>query len=58
MTEPTTYPGNEQDYKGYHADWPQSVRELAGSWQKFPQQEELCAEQGENIPRESYWNKL
>lgn len=45
MTEPTTYPGNEQDYKGYHADWPQTVRELAGCWQELPQQEELRAGQ-------------
>ncbi|GAB2936378.1 MULTISPECIES: hypothetical protein [Gammaproteobacteria] len=53
MTEPTTYPGNEQDYKGYHADWPQTVRELAGCWQELPQQEELRAGQGKDIPRES-----
>lgn len=58
MTELSIDPDDKKDRQGYHADWPQSVRELAGSWQKFPQQEELCAEQGENIPRESYWNKL
>lgn len=44
---------DEQDYKGYHADWPQTVRELAGCWQELPQQEELRAGQGKDIPRES-----
>ena len=53
MTEPTTYPDNEQNRKGCHTEWPQAVRELAGSWQKFPQKEELRAGQGKDMPRES-----
>ncbi len=35
-----------------HNDWPQAVREMAGTWQVFPQQDELRAEQGEDTPRE------
>ncbi|MDX1536942.1 CopG family transcriptional regulator [Arsukibacterium sp.] len=31
--------------------WPQTVRDMAGSWQEFPQQEELRAGLGENCPR-------
>lgn len=34
-------------------EWPLAVREMAGSWQVFPQQDELRGEQGEDIPRES-----
>lgn len=52
MTEPTTYPDNEQNRQGCHADWPQAVHELAGGWQEFPQQEELRAGQIDDIPRE------
>lgn len=35
-----------------HNDWPQVVREMAGSWQAFPEQDELRMAQGEDIPRE------
>jgi hypothetical protein len=53
MTELSIDPDDDQNHKGCHADWPQAVRELAGSWQEFPQQEELRAGQGEDIPRQS-----
>ena len=33
-------------------EWPLAVREMAGSWQVFPQQDELRAEQGQDTPRE------
>ena len=36
-----------------HTDWPLAVRELAGSWQVFPEQNELRGEQAEDLPRES-----
>jgi hypothetical protein len=49
MTEPTTYPDNEQNC---HKDWPPAVSELAGSWTEFPLQEVLLREQGKDIPRE------
>lgn len=52
MTEPTTYPDNEPNRKGCHADWPQAARELAGSWPEFPQQEVLRAGQDCDLPRE------
>ena len=32
--------------------WPQTIRDMAGSWQGFPQQEQLRAGFGEDIPRE------
>lgn len=35
-----------------HTDWPLAVREMAGSWQVFPEQEEIRAEQGKDTPRE------
>jgi hypothetical protein len=35
-----------------HNDWPPAVREMAGTWQVFPQQDELRAEQGQDTPRE------
>lgn len=35
-----------------HHAWPQVVREMAGSWQTFPEQDALRGAQGEDIPRE------
>ncbi|MAD75536.1 MAG: CopG family transcriptional regulator [Rheinheimera sp.] len=34
-------------------NWPQVVRDMAGSWQEFPQQEELRAALGEDKLRDS-----
>mgnify|MGYP005839457043 CR=1 FL=1 len=49
MTVPMTYP---EDKQNGHKDWPQAVRELVGSWQEFPQQEEPRNGQGKDKPRE------
>ncbi|WP_019675113.1 CopG family transcriptional regulator [Arsukibacterium perlucidum] len=38
--------------QNFHNDWPLAVREMAGSWQVFPQQAEIRVEQGKDIPRE------
>jgi hypothetical protein len=35
------------------ADWPQEIREMAGSWNAFPTAEEIRADQGSNAPREA-----
>ena len=35
------------------SDWPAEVREAAGSWQDFPEAEELRANAGTDAPRES-----
>lgn len=57
MTESNDYADAQEKHQLCHNDhchnsWPQTVRELAGSWNDFPQQEKLRAGQGENIPRE------
>lgn len=52
MTELSIDADDGQNNKGCHADWPQAVRELPGSWQEFPQQEELRAGQGDDDLRE------
>lgn len=52
MTELSIDPDEEKNRQGCHADWPQAVCELAGSWAEFPQQEELRARQVGDIPRE------
>jgi len=35
------------------SDWPAAVREAVGSWQDFPEAEELRANAGTDAPRES-----
>ena len=35
-------------------EWPQAVRESAGAWSNFPEQEQLRKQQGEDIPREPF----
>ena len=36
-------------------EWPESVKQLAGSWpQDFPETEMLREAQGEDLPRESF----
>lgn len=35
------------------SDWPDEVREAAGSWQDFPEAEELRANQGDDASRDS-----
>ena len=34
-------------------EWPESVRDLAGSWNEFPEAEELRGGMGTDTPRES-----
>ncbi|CAN5901773.1 hypothetical protein BH24DEI2_BH24DEI2_26270 [soil metagenome] len=36
------------------SEWPESVRQLAGSWPDFPDAETLRAAQGEDLPREPF----
>lgn len=36
-----------------HHEWPESVLALAGAWPDFPEAEELRAELGNNMVRES-----
>lgn len=52
MTELSIDPDDCQNNKGCHADWPQAVRELAGSWAEFPLQEVLFRGQDKDISRE------
>ncbi len=33
--------------------WPQAVRDLAGSWSEFPEADELRCDLADDIPRES-----
>lgn len=35
------------------SEWPQAVRELAGTWTEFPEIEELRRSLGNDVPRES-----
>lgn len=35
-------------------EWPQSVIDMAGSWSDFPEADELRANQGQDITRESF----
>lgn len=35
------------------SEWPESVRQLAGSWKDFPDVEEIRAGLGEDAPRSS-----
>ena len=35
-------------------EWPQSVVDMAGSWNDFPETDELRANQGQDIARESF----
>lgn len=35
-------------------EWPQSVIDMAGSWNDFPEADELRANQGQDIARESF----
>lgn len=36
------------------SEWPNSVKEMAGSWSTFPSNDELSAEHGVDIKREDF----
>ncbi len=35
------------------SQWPESIKQLAGSWSDFPEAEEIRAGQGKDVERES-----